>query len=176
MAIAALALLLAGCGQTTAPRAAPVKLTVDQPSDNSRIESAMARISGVVTPHAARVLVLGQSVPASANGSFATSVALNPGTNLVDVIASAPNARPAMVSLRVIRYVLIAVPDVTGKSPSAAAAAIRAAGLKPELGGDSDPLAFLIPLPEQVCSQSPAAGAHVEPDTAVALHPGKLCT
>ena len=81
-----------------------------------------------------------------------------------------------MVSLRVVRYVLVIVPNVGGKSSSAAAAALRDAGLKPEVHGDSDPLAFLLPFPEQVCSQSPAAGTQVEPDTPVALHLGKLCT
>ena len=168
--------LLSGCGQTTAPTAAPVKLTVNSPSDGSRVETSTATISGVVTPHSSQILVLGQGVSPSADGSFSTTVTLSPGTNLVDVIASAPHSKPAMVSLRVVRYVMISVPNVSGKSPSAAAAALRAAGLKPELHGDSDPLAFLLPFPEQVCSQYPGAGTQVEPETAVALHLGKLCT
>ena len=173
---AAIALLLSACGQTATSTAGPVKLTVSSPTDGSRVETATATISGVVTPHSSQILVLGHGVSASADGSFSTTVTLSPGTNLVDVIASAPHSRPAMVSLRVVRYVMISVPNVLGKSPSAAAAALRNAGLKPELHGDSNPLAFLLPLPEQVCSQYPGAGTQVAPDTAVALHLGKLCT
>ncbi len=175
-ALAGVVLLLAACGQTATPHAAPVELTLNGPSDNSRVETGTATISGVVTPHGARVLVLGRSVSPEADGSFSATVALSPGANLVDVIASAPHARPAMLSLRVIRYVLITVPDVTGKSPDAAATAIRAEGLQARVHGDGDPLAFLIPVPEQVCSQSPAAGHQVEPDTVITLYLGKLCT
>ncbi len=170
------ALLLAGCGQAASPRAAPVKLTLNGPADNSRVETGTATISGVVAPHGASVLVLGRRVAPETDGSFSATVALSPGTNLVDVIASAPHARPAMLSLRVIRYVLITVPDVTGKSPNAAANAIRAQGLGARVHGDGDPLAFLLPVPEQVCSQSPAGGHQVEPGTTVTLYLGKLCT
>ena len=121
------------------------------------------------------MLVVGQTVRPGADGSFSTPVSLAPGTNLIDVIASAPHAQPAMEALRVIRYILVTVPDVTGKSPGDAAAAIRVAGLQPQLHGDSNPLAFLIPLSEQVCSQSPSGGTVVNPNSTVAIRLGKLC-
>lgn len=175
MAIAAAALLCA-CGRTARPPAPPVKLTLSAPADGSRIESSTATVSGVVTPRTARVLILGQTVTPDGGGDFSATVALVPGTNLIDVIASTPHARPAMTALRVIRYVLIKVPDVTGESPSNAAAAIRGAGLKPQLNGDSNPFSFLLPLPQQVCSQSPSGGAQVDPNHTVILQVGKVCT
>ncbi len=121
------------------------------------------------------MLVVGQAVKPGAGGSFSATVSLVPGTNLVDVIASAAHARPAMDALRVIRYVLVTVPDVTGEGPGDAAAAIRGAGLKPQLHGDSDPFAFLLPLSEQVCSQSPSGGDQVNPNSTVTIRLGKLC-
>ncbi len=121
------------------------------------------------------MLVVGQAVKPGIDGGFSTTVSLVPGTNLIDVIASAPHAQPAMEALRVIRYILVTVPDVTGKSPGDAAAAIRVAGLKPQLHGDSNPLAFLIPLSEQVCSQSPSGGKQVDPNSTVTIRLGKLC-
>ena len=110
------------------------------------------------------MLVVGQAVKPGTDGGFSTTVSLVPGTNLIDVIASAPHAQPAMAALRVIRYVLVTVPGVTGESPSDAAAAIRGAGLKPQLHGDSDPFAFLLPFSEQVCSQSPNGGDAGRPE------------
>jgi hypothetical protein len=120
--------------------------------------------------------VLGRAVLPDRNGHFSTSVPLAPGTNLIDVIASAPRARPAMFALRVIRYVLVTVPDVTGKSPGAAATAIRGAGLRSVLHVDNAPLSFLWPFPPQVCSQSPAGGARVGPHSVVTLQASQVCT
>jgi hypothetical protein len=175
VAAATVALLACACGRTAHRPAAPVRLTLSSPAAGARIESSEATISGVVSPHGARVLVLGQAVKPGAEGSFSATVSLVPGTNLIDVIASAPHAQPAMTALQVIRYVLVTVPDVTGASPSDAAAAIRARGLKPQLHGDSDPFSFLLPFSEQVCSQSPSGGAQVDPNSTVTIHLGKLC-
>jgi hypothetical protein len=172
---ALLALLVVGCGNRTLPAAAPVKLTVESPTDGARQVADSATITGVVAPHHARVLVLGHSVSADRSGHFTASVPLVPGTNLIDVIASAPRAQPAMLSLRVTRYVLINVPDVTGRSPNDAVARIRAAGLTPVLHADSNPLSFLLPFSTQVCNQSPSGGSRVEPDTRVTLNAGKVC-
>jgi len=173
-AIAA-ALFLCACGSTTHHRAAPVKLSLSAPPDGARIDASTATISGAVSPRTARVLVFGRAVKPNADGNFSAVISLNPGTNLVDVIASAPNARPAMTTVRVTRYVLVSVPNVTGQSPNAGAAQIRDAGLKAQLHGSSDPFDFLIPVSSQVCSQSPQGGAHVQPDSTVTLQIGKVC-
>lgn len=168
-------MLVCACGRTAPRPAAPVRLTLTTPADGARIEAGEATIAGVVSPRNARVLVVGQAVKPGGGGSFSATVPLVPGTNLIDVIASAAHARPAMDALRVIRYVLVTVPDVTGKGPGDAAAAIRGAGLKPQLHGDSDPFAFLLPLSEQVCSQSPSGGDQVNPNSTVTIRLGKLC-
>jgi Glucodextranase, domain B/PASTA domain len=155
-----LSVVLGACGGAARPPAAPVKLSVSSPSDGARVETSTATIAGAVTPRSAHVLVLGHAVKPNADGDFSTAISLTPGTNLIDVIT---------------RYVLISVPDVTGESPKAAAAAIRNAGLEPELHGSSDPFNFLIPLSDQVCSQTPGGGAHAEPGSTVALDIGKVC-
>lgn len=175
IAAVAVATLVGACGRAAQRPAAPVRLTLSSPADGTRIEASVATISGSVSPGSARVLVVGQAVKPGTDGGFSTAVTLVPGTNLIDVIASAPHARPAMAALRVIRYVLVTVPGVTGESPSDAAAAIRGAGLKPQLHGDSDPFAFLLPFSEQVCSQSPNGGKQVDPNSTVTISLGKLC-
>jgi hypothetical protein len=168
--------LLCACGSAArAPAAAPVKLRLSSPADQARIDASTATIYGTVSPRTAQVLVVGRPVKPDADGGFSTKVALNPGTNLIDVIASARHARPAMTSLRITRYVLISVPDVTGESPKDAAEAIHNAGLTPQIHSSGDPFGFLIPLRDQVCGQSPAGNAHVAPGSTVVLDIGKVC-
>jgi hypothetical protein len=169
--------LLCACGSTAPrpPAAAPVQLRVSSPADQARIDTSATTISGTVSPRTARVLVVGRPVKPDADGAFSTEVALTPGTNLIDVIASARHARPAMTSLRITRYVLISVPDVTGQSPKDAAAAIHNAGLTPQLHSSGNPFGFLIPLRDQVCGQSPAGNSHVAPGSTVILDIGKVC-
>lgn len=167
---------LGACGSTARPpAAAPVRLTLSSPADDARIDASNTRISGTVSPRTARVLVLGRPVTPDANGGFSAAVALAPGTNLIDVIASARHARPAMTSLRITRYVLVSVPNVTGESPNDAAKAIHNAGLTPQLQSSSNPFGFLIPLRDQVCSQSPGGNAQVAPGSTVTLNVGKVC-
>jgi Glucodextranase, domain B/PASTA domain len=170
------AICVCACGGTARVPAAPVKLTFRQPTDGTRIEASAATVSGAVSPRTARVLVVGHTVKPDASGNFSTTVALAPGTNLIDVIASAAHARPAMTTLRVVRYVLVKVPDVTGESPTDAVAAIRDAGLDPQLHHSHNPFSFLVPLPQQVCNQSPSGGDHVAPHSTVTLELGKVCT
>jgi hypothetical protein len=152
-----------------------VKLSLSSPADQARVDTSTTTLSGAVSPRTARVLVLGRPVKLDADGGFSTEVALAPGTNLIDVIASARHARPAMSSLRVTRYVLVSVPDVTGQSPKDAAAAIHDAGLTPQLHSSGNPFGFLIPLRDQVCSQSPVGNTHVPPGSTVTLNIGKVC-
>jgi beta-lactam-binding protein with PASTA domain len=152
-----------------------VKLNVTSPADLARVYASNTTISGTVSPRTAQVLVVGRPVKPDANGGFSTAVTLAPGTNLIDVIASARHARPAMTSLRITRYVLISVPDVTGESPNDASEAIHNAGLTPQLHSSGNPFGFLIPLRNQVCSQSPSGNAHVAPGSTVTLDIGKVC-
>ena len=80
-----------------------------------------------------------------------------------------------MSALRVERYVLVAVPQVLGDSPSDAEAALRAAGLIPEPHSTDNALSSLFPLPAQVCSVSPQPGTKVSPGSTVTLSTAKVC-
>lgn len=166
---------LSACGATAQPPAAPVKLTLSTPADGARVSSSTATVAGVVSPRNAHVLVLGRTVRPDASGGFSATVRVAPGTNMVDVIASAPRARPAMTAIRIVRYVLTLVPDVTGESQKDAVAALRADGLTAAVQGDSNPFAFLIPIHKQVCGQSPGGGARVQPGSTVTISIGQVC-
>ncbi len=167
---------IGGCGQATKPMpVAPVRLSQLAPSDGMRVSSDAVTISGTVSPQHASVSVMGRQVTTSADGHFSAKAKLQVGTNLIDVIASNGRARPAMTALRVFRYVLISVPDVEGRSPKAAADAIKAVGLTPKVQGSSDPFNFLIPVSSQVCQQTPRPHTRVNPGSTVTLSIGKLC-
>ncbi len=167
---------IGGCGQTAKPRpVAPVQLTQLAPNDGAHVSSGSVTVSGSVSPRRSTVLVMGRTVTTSADGHFSTTAPLRVGTNLIDVIATNGRAKPAMTALRVFRYVLVAVPNVVGRAPKAAATAIRSVGLTPKVQGSSDPFNFLIPVSSQVCQQAPAPRTRVNPGTTVTLSIGKLC-
>jgi hypothetical protein len=169
------AFALAACGTTAVHHVAPVRLSQLAPADGTRVSSDRVTVTGTVSPEHASVMVLGKHVTPSSGGHFTTSVELRVGTNLIDVIADAKRADPAMTALRVVRYVLVRVPSVTGRSPRSAASAIRAAGLVPKVEGSGDPFSFLVPLSSEVCSQSPDGGRRVNPGATVTLSIGKVC-
>jgi hypothetical protein len=169
------AIVLGACGRSAVHHVAPVQLSQLSPSDGARVSTDRITVSGTVKPEHASVMILGRRITPATDGHFSATVDLQVGTNLIDVIAAAKRARPALTALRVTRYVLISVPSVEGRGPRAAAAAIRAVGLVPKVEGSSDPFSFLVPLSSQVCNQSPAAHAHVVPGTTVTLSVSKVC-
>src|SRR5512132_3040495 len=83
--------VVGGCGGEDKPPPKPprpVALTIQQPGDTARVESGTIDVLGIVEPATAQVRVLGR--PASVSGgSFSVQVPLEPGANVVDVIASA---------------------------------------------------------------------------------------
>jgi hypothetical protein len=170
-----LAAALAGCGEGSHRRPPEaVRLSLLGPADGTRTPSAEIRLSGRVTPSRARVLVLGHPV-AVHGGRFTERIPLPPGTSVIDVLAGAPRAGAAMEAIRVTRFLLVEVPNVTGERPSKAAAQLTALGLRVRELGSSDPFGFLFPLPNQVCSTTPAAGASVDPGSTVAIAVGQFC-
>jgi hypothetical protein len=167
---------VAACGSTPPPAPRPpVHLSLQTPVDDARVDTGSVTLTGTVSPVRAQVTVLGHRVTVARDGSFQTKVPLSVGTNLIDVLAGYARSQPALTAIRVIRYQLITVPSVTGRSPKSAAEALRARGLTARTQGNGDPLAFLLPIPEQVCSQSPKAGSHVAPGATVTLHTAKVC-
>jgi hypothetical protein len=170
----ALALAAAGCGKADKP-APPVRLSVDSPADMALLRDATVEVHGVVSPRTARVTVEGKNVDVS-SGRFSVQVDLQPGTNLIDVVAGAAGgARPAMVALRVRRQVTVRVPDLTGYTPSDAKDALAGLGLEAdvqETGGFFD---FLLPENARVCDTDPPPGTQVNPGTTVTVNAAKSC-
>ena len=110
------------------------------------------------------------------DGSFSARVSLRAGVNLIDVLASLPHASGATSALRVERYVLIAVPQVLGESPSDAEAALRAAGLVPRVAVEPTTRSrSWCRCPMQVCAVSPQPGTKVSPGSTVTLSTAKVC-
>jgi hypothetical protein len=148
---------------------------ITSPADGARVSTATAAVTGTVSPPGATLLILGHPVPLGRGGAFSTEVPLAPGTNLVDVLAGAPHAQPAMSAITIVRYVLVGVPSVAGEGPRVAAAQIRAAGLVPDVKPSGNPFDFLLPVPDQICATNPSAGTRVTPGSTVTLITGKLC-
>lgn len=164
---------LAGCGHTKPP-AAPVRLTVDSPSDMALLRTSSVEVHGVVRPATATVRVEGKAVDVR-DGRFSAVVALLPGTNLIDVQAGAARARPAMVALRVRRQVTVAVPDLTGFTPADAKDALAGLGLRADIQKAGGILEFLLPQDARVCDTDPASGTQVKPGVKVTVFAAKEC-
>lgn len=170
---------LAACGSTAKrPPARPqptVALTIDQPNDTATVEQASVEVRGTVQPAAAQVRVLGRTASVS-GGAFNVEVPLDPGTNVVDVIATAPRRAPLMTAFRVTRVILVEVPDLGGKSVDDAQSALEPVSLK--LDATRGPDGFLdsiLPGGPKVCTQKPDPGTRVHKGTTVSVVVAKSC-
>ncbi|HEU4973558.1 MAG TPA: PASTA domain-containing protein [Baekduia sp.] len=175
-ALCALA-LLAGCGggDGSSRPATPVRLTVASPGDLASVRSGSVEVRGTVRPASATVTVAGSSADVS-GGSFRASVDLEPGVNVIDVLASAGDDRPALTAVRVRRLITVAVPDVTGLSPDDAKAALKHAGLgadvQKEGGGLLDELFGGDPA---VCATDPEGGSEADAGSTVTVFVSRRC-
>jgi hypothetical protein len=169
------ALVLTGCGdKAPAPPRTAVRLAVDSPSDFAVVRADSVQVRGRVRPASATVLVRGRRVTVT-GGAFSARVALDAGTNVIDVLASAPDARAAETAFRVRRQVTVRVPDVRGERPKEAADRLAGLGLgaeKEDAGGLFD---ALLPGDPIVCETEPRAGATVDTGTTVKLLVAKGC-
>jgi hypothetical protein len=176
LAGAACALLLSACGggRPAAP-VAPVHVAVTAPGDLSAVRTDRVQVQGTVRPARADVTVGGERANVS-GGTWSTRVALQPGVNLVDVLASAGRARPALTVVRVRRLIEVRVPDLVGDTVDDARKQLADAGLKGEFqdtgGGFFDELLGGKP---QVCETAPAAGDAVDPGTTVRVTVARRC-
>jgi hypothetical protein len=165
---------LAGCGTASKPLP-QLKLQLSAPTAGTRVTSGSVVVSGTVSPAVgASVLVVGQHVTVT-GGGFSTSVALQPGSNLIDVLAAAPRTRAAMTALRVYRLVDVTVPDLSGDTPGAATRALRALGFEARVQNSDQFFDFLLPISPEVCSSSPPAGRSLPPGSVVTLSVAKTC-
>jgi hypothetical protein len=132
-------------------------------------------LHGVVSPPTARVTVEGKDVDVR-GGRFSVQVDLQPGTNLIDVVAGAAGgARPAMTAVRVRRQVTVAVPDLTGYTPSDAKDALAGLGLEADVQESGGLFDFLLPENARVCETDPKPGTQVDPGTTVTVFAAKRC-
>jgi Glucodextranase, domain B/PASTA domain len=173
LALVACAGGVAACGGSSKPTPR-VQLQINSPSDGALVRSGWVAVSGSVSPSNTSVLVLGKSVPV-ASGAFSAQVPLRPGTNIIDVLAGAPHAQAAMHVFRIVRQIVVPVPELAGDSSSGAVERLKAVGLVARIRNSSGPFDFLIPISPQVCGTDPGAGQTIPPGSAVDLNVSKTC-
>jgi hypothetical protein len=173
LAAAAVCALAGGCGRD-APPPAPVRLVVTAPNDMQVVRAANVELRGTVRPASADVTVGGRHATVS-GGTFRATVALEPGTNVIDVLASAGDARPALTALRVRRRVSVPVPDLVGLLASDVKARLTGAGLKADAQDRDGLFGRLLPGDPTVCATDPKAGTEVDPGTTVHVDVSRRC-
>jgi Glucodextranase, domain B/PASTA domain len=179
LVIACLAAAAAGCGgdgenrpQRTPPA---VDLKVSSPDDMTTVRAESVEVQGTVMPAHAAVLVLGQRAAVSGGGTFSATVPLQPGANVIDVMATASGRGPALTAFRITREVPVIVPELSGKSADEVRAALGDAGLKADIEEGGGLLEDLLPGDPAVCTQNPDAGAQVRRGTSVHVTVSKSC-
>lgn len=172
--ILAAGLVLSACGGTPQPTTEPrVKLELDAPNSGGTTREDHIAVSGKVTPADAAVQVMGIEARV-AGGQFTAEVDLQPGGNVIDITASSPGRRSATDAVRFVRDMRVDVPELVGKSPEDATAALEAAGLVEVVEEDGNWLDRLLGNP-QVCATRPPAGTPVAKGTKVVLETSRGC-
>ena len=162
----------AGCGGDDSPR--PVSLSLTAPADAVVVHEDAVEVQGRVRPTDAQVRVGGRSATVR-GGEFRARVPLREGPNVIDVAASAEDARPAWATLRVARETLVRVPEVAGAGRDDAVDRLESAGLRAEVVERSGLLDRLLPGEWGVCETEPRAGAELARGATVHLVVSKTC-
>jgi hypothetical protein len=168
----------AGCGGDDNERAqrplTPVRLDVNEPTDMAVVQSNTVEVQGTVEPAGAMVRVLGERADVTA-GTFRASVALEPGPNVIDVIATARGRGTAMTAFRVTRELPVKVPDLDGLEVQEVEEKLADAGLKADITERTNLIEELLPGEPAVCEQDPAPGTEVRRGTTVHVEVAKSC-
>jgi hypothetical protein len=173
------AALLASCGGSgdgsAAARALPqVHIQVTSPGDTTTTRGTSVTVRGVVDPAGASVSVLGR--PAEVVGtSFTTQVDLQPGANVIDLAATAPQRGPALAAIRVTREMPVKVPDLSGLASDAARKRVEGLGLGYDETEGGGLFESLLPGSPGVCEQDPSAGSDAMRGTTVHVILSKRC-
>ena len=125
-------LALAACGADDPPQRkapAPVRLQISAPSDTATVNDDTVEVRGTVVPPGARVRVLGR-VASVSGGTFSAVVALEQGSNVIDVAASARGRTAAFAAVRIARQDLVTVPELGGVAADEAEADLQGLGLR----------------------------------------------
>lgn len=177
VAVASLAAFVAGCGGDDQPPAPPteqVELKIATPSDGSTLRRGTADVRGSVTPRSASVRVLGRPALVT-DGEFTVVVPLEPGVNVIDVMATAPRRLPTLTALRVTRDILVTVPDLTGLPEDELEARLEPLGLRADVERGGGLFDMLRPGEPRVCEQEPEAGTRVRRGREVVVVVAKRC-
>jgi hypothetical protein len=108
-------------------------------------------------------------------GSFSKTVALEAGTNVIDVQAGAPKHPAAMTAVRVTRLVKVEIPDLVGVDPEEASDSLAGLGLQADLQDVGTLIDEFIGGDPRVCATDPSAGAEVSAGTQVTVAYAKSC-
>jgi hypothetical protein len=168
----------AGCGGDDNERAqrppAPVQLDVNEPDDMAVVQSETVEVRGTVEPAGASVRVLGDEADVS-GGTFTAEVALDPGANVIDVIATARGRSTAMTAFRVTRELPVEVPDLDGLQVQEVEDKLSETGLRPQIDQRGGLIEELLPGEPAVCGQDPEPGTEVRRGTTVRVEVSKSC-
>jgi hypothetical protein len=169
---------VAGCGGDDGERAqralVPVELEVTAPKDMAVVQSETVEVLGSVEPAGASVRVLGK--PAGVSGvSFRAEVSLQPGANVIDVMASARGRASAMTAFRVTRELPVEVPDLDGLEVPEVEERLADVGLVPDVSERGGLLDGLLPGEPAVCEQDPVPGTEVRRGTTVKVQVARSC-
>jgi hypothetical protein len=152
----------------------PVDLDVTEPGDMAVVQTDTVEVQGTVEPSGASVRVLGDEADVS-GGTFRAQVALEPGANVIDVIATARGRGTAMTAFRVTRELPVKVPDLDGLEVPELQERLAEAGLRPEIRERTNLIEELLPGEPAVCEQDPEPGTEVKRGTAVRVEVAKSC-
>jgi hypothetical protein len=169
-------LALAACGSGGRPASGPrVTLKLSSPDDAGQpVRAESVRVRGTVSPGDASVQVDGEAAQVQ-DGAFTAEVALAPGSNVIDVTASAPGHRAEADAVRVTRDMRVELPDLSGVSEEDATAKLTDLGMRPRSEDGGGFLDRIIPGELQVCAMKPDAGTLVAKGTRVTIVVARSC-
>jgi len=167
---------IAGCGGDDPPKLPTehVKLSVTAPTDRASVRRGTVDVQGRVSPKRSAVAVLGRPALVT-DGRFTVVVPLEPGTNVIDVMATAPRRLPTLPALRVTRDVLVTVPQLEGVLEDELEARLDPLDLELDVDRGGGLFDVLRPGEPRVCEQEPEAGARVRRGREVRVIVAKRC-
>jgi hypothetical protein len=170
--------VLAGCGADGARKPArplaKVGLQITAPADGATVRAATVDVEGRVNAMSAAVAVLGRPARVS-GGVFSAVVPLDPGANVIDVIATAPHRSPALAAIRVMRDVNVIVPQLAGVTEDDVQGQLDALGLHADVKHGGDIFEIFRSGKRAVCQQDPQPGASVRRGSTVHVVVAKQC-